>query len=121
METSVEQLVEALRKSMLETERLRQQNTKLESESGKAKTDEPIAIVGMACKYPGGANSPEELWDLVINGRDGVSPFPTDRGWDVDNIYDPEPGKVGKSITNEGGFLYDCARVRPRLLRDLPA
>ncbi|TDQ04402.1 acyl transferase domain-containing protein [Labedaea rhizosphaerae] len=113
METSVEQLVEALRKSMLETERLRQQNTKLESESGKVKTEEPIAIVGMACKYPGGANSPEELWDLVINGRDGVSPFPTDRGWDLANIYDPEPGKLGKSITNEGGFLYDCADFDP--------
>ncbi|MPZ81185.1 MAG: SDR family NAD(P)-dependent oxidoreductase [Actinophytocola sp.] len=70
---------------------------------------EPIAIVGMACRYPGGANSPDELWQLVVDGVDGVSPFPTDRGWDLDNLYDPDPDRPRKSYLRHGGFLDDVA------------
>ncbi len=70
---------------------------------------EPIAIVGMACRYPGGANSPDELWRLVVDGVDGVSPFPTDRGWDLDNLYDPDPDRPRKSYLRHGGFLDDVA------------
>ncbi|WP_406312552.1 SDR family NAD(P)-dependent oxidoreductase [Streptosporangium sp. NBC_01639] len=108
MNASVDQIVEALRAAMLENERLRGQNSKLVAAAG-----EPIAVVGMACRYPGGVSSPEDLWRLVADGVDAVSGFPGDRGWDLDGLYDPEPGKPGKSIAREGGFLYDAAEFDP--------
>ncbi|WP_378741131.1 SDR family NAD(P)-dependent oxidoreductase [Nocardia brasiliensis] len=69
---------------------------------------EPIAIVGIGCRYPGGVSSPEDLWRVVAEGRDTIGGFPTDRGWDIDALFDPEPGIAGKSYVRDGGFVYDA-------------
>ncbi|MFF5150570.1 type I polyketide synthase, partial [Kitasatospora aureofaciens] len=74
-----------------------------------AATDDPIAIVGMACRLPGGIGTPEELWELVAEGREGISDFPTDRGWDLDTLLGGGPGDRGRSATAKGGFLHGVA------------
>ncbi|ROP35860.1 type I polyketide synthase [Saccharothrix texasensis] len=71
--------------------------------------NEPIAIIGMACRFPGGVTSPEELWKLVESDVDAVSAFPDDRGWDVEGLYHTDPDELGKSYVKEGGFLHDAA------------
>ena len=98
-----EKLLTYLRKA---TEGLREARQRLaEVEQREA---EPIAIVGMGCRLPGGVASPEDLWRVLEAGEDEISDFPTDRDWPVD-LYDPEPGKPGKSCTHKGGFLHDAA------------
>ncbi len=69
--------------------------------------DEPIAIVAMSCRFPSGVGSPEDLWDLLAEGRDTVAPFPADRGWDVDAVYDPDPETPGRSYVRHGSFVDD--------------
>ncbi|MFJ2876494.1 type I polyketide synthase [Streptomyces sp. NPDC087298] len=71
--------------------------------------DEPIAIVGMACRYPGGIGSPADLWRTVLAGADAIGPLPTDRGWNIADGYDPEMGGPGRFLQGEGGFLHEAA------------
>ncbi|MFJ3780101.1 type I polyketide synthase, partial [Streptomyces sp. NPDC090075] len=78
----------------------------LELESGR---QEPVAIVSGACRFPGGIDSPEDLWRAVVEERDLISAMPADRGWDIDELYDPDPDAVGHIYVKEGGFLQDAA------------
>ena len=78
------------------------------SRTSSRSTDEPIAIVGMSCRFPGGVSSPEELWELVASGTDAIAGFPEDRGWEVGQLFDPNPDSLGKSYTRHGGFVYDA-------------
>uniref|UniRef100_UPI0027E4BC2D type I polyketide synthase n=1 Tax=Wenjunlia tyrosinilytica TaxID=1544741 RepID=UPI0027E4BC2D len=75
--------------------------------------DDPIAIVSMGCRYPGGASTPEELWRILAEGRDVIEGFPPDRGWDLEALYDPDPDREGTCYAREGGFVQDVGDFDP--------
>ncbi|MFI6084336.1 type I polyketide synthase [Streptomyces sp. NPDC051217] len=99
-----EKLVDYLKWVTADLEKTRRRVTELE-----AGRQEPVAIVGMSCRFPG-AESPDELWQLAVGERDEISDFPTDRGWDVDALYDPDPAKPGSMYIRQAGFLKSATR-----------
>ncbi|MGV9271635.1 type I polyketide synthase, partial [Kitasatospora sp. NPDC003701] len=108
MTTNEEKLVDYLKWVTADLQKTRERVQELET--GER---EPIAIVGMSCRYPGGVRSPEDLWNLVLSGSDAVSGFPVDRGWDVEGLYDPDPDAEGRTTVQEGGFLHEAAEFDP--------
>ncbi|WP_344098206.1 beta-ketoacyl synthase N-terminal-like domain-containing protein, partial [Streptomyces stramineus] len=75
---------------------------------GSTTHDEPIAIISMGCRFPGGVRNPEGLWELLVTEQDAIADFPTDRGWDLDRLFDPDPDHAGTSYVRQGGFLYSA-------------
>ncbi|WUV54621.1 SDR family NAD(P)-dependent oxidoreductase [Amycolatopsis sp. NBC_01480] len=108
MTSPSEKVVAALRASLKETERLRRENRQLVDSAA-----DPIAIIAMSCRFPGGVASPEDLWDLVDSGTDAVSGFPADRGWELDALGGAGVDERGHGVSQQGGFLNGATEFDP--------
>jgi polyketide synthase 12 len=116
MADQLQHATEALRKALVQVERLKRTNRALVERSS-----EPIAIVGMSCRFPGGIDTPEDLWQMVADGRDVISEFPTDRGWDLAALFDPDPDARHKCYVRTGGFVDGVADFDPAFFGIAPS
>ncbi|GAA2780428.1 type I polyketide synthase [Crossiella cryophila] len=107
-ESTEQKLVDYLKRVTADLHR-----TKARLQEIEAQEHEPIAIVAMSCRFPGGVATPEQLWEMVAGGRDGISPFPADRGWDLDALYDPTGERPDSVYVRESGFLHSAPEFDP--------